>query len=158
MVLTDGGVYDNMGMEAVWDRWSTVLVSDAGAPLQVEEDPKEDWTRQLVRVLDVITNQSRAVRKRWLIADFLRGERAGAYWGIRSRVADFQLPNAIVKDSEEIAKLATIRTHLDPFSPEEQGRLINWGYAICDVAIRRWLPARVPAGSASALPVPEHPI
>src|SRR6185436_4107845 len=31
MLLTDGGVYDNMGLEAIYDRCRTVLVSDAGA-------------------------------------------------------------------------------------------------------------------------------
>ena len=30
--LTDGGVYDNMGLETVWNRYDTVLVSDAGTP------------------------------------------------------------------------------------------------------------------------------
>jgi NTE family protein len=32
LYLTDGGVYDNMGLETVWNRYSIVLVSDAGAP------------------------------------------------------------------------------------------------------------------------------
>ena len=30
LFLTDGGVYDNLGLEAIWDRYQTVLVSDAG--------------------------------------------------------------------------------------------------------------------------------
>jgi NTE family protein len=38
LVLTDGGVYDNMGLENVHDRFETVLVSDAGAPLGIEDD------------------------------------------------------------------------------------------------------------------------
>jgi NTE family protein len=33
--LTDGGVYDNLGLETAWKRYRTLLVSDAGAPLQV---------------------------------------------------------------------------------------------------------------------------
>ena len=35
--LTDGGVYDNMGLETAWKRYKTILVSDAGG--HVEEDP-----------------------------------------------------------------------------------------------------------------------
>ena len=46
MVLTDGGVYDNMGLETVWKRYQTVLVSDAGAKIEPEEAPHEDWARQ----------------------------------------------------------------------------------------------------------------
>src|SRR5262249_50770363 len=32
LLLTDGGVYDNLGLETVWKRLKTLLVSDAGAP------------------------------------------------------------------------------------------------------------------------------
>jgi NTE family protein len=35
--LTDGGVYDNLGLETVWKRYQTVLVSDAGGQLEAEE-------------------------------------------------------------------------------------------------------------------------
>ena len=30
VVLTDGGVYDNLGLETAWKRYKTILVSDAG--------------------------------------------------------------------------------------------------------------------------------
>ncbi len=30
IVLTDGGVYDNLGLETAWKRYDTILVSDAG--------------------------------------------------------------------------------------------------------------------------------
>ena len=30
VVLTDGGVYDNLGLETAWKRYQTILVSDAG--------------------------------------------------------------------------------------------------------------------------------
>jgi NTE family protein len=33
--LADGGVYDNLGLETVWNRCQTVLVSDAGAPFKL---------------------------------------------------------------------------------------------------------------------------
>lgn len=158
VVLTDGGVYDNMGLEAAWHRWSTVLVSDAGAPLWPDADPPHDWARQLARVLDVMTDQTRALRKRWLVDDFLKKTRRGAYWGIRSHVRDFQLPDPIVGDSELVASLAHIRTQLDPFSEEEQGHLINWGYAICDTALRRWLPDAMPICRAGTLPIPGFPV
>src|SRR5213076_279312 len=37
-ILTDGGVYDNMGIETAWKRCKTVLVCDAGAKMQPEPD------------------------------------------------------------------------------------------------------------------------
>lgn len=30
--LTDGGVYDNLGLEPIWKRYETILVSDGGGP------------------------------------------------------------------------------------------------------------------------------
>src|SRR3954452_4343168 len=48
---TDGGVYDNLGLETVWKRCRTVLVSDAGGKLADDADPPDDWIRQTLRVL-----------------------------------------------------------------------------------------------------------
>jgi len=154
LVLTDGGAYDNMGLEAVWDRYETVLVSDAGAPFTFDEDPPADWVRQPIRVMDIMTDQARALRKRWLIRDFKSG-RQGAYWGINANIASYASPgiNPIVFDSDLTQSLAKIRTHLDPFSAEEQGHLINWGYALTDVALRRWVPAL--AAVPGELPIKE---
>ena len=60
VVLTDGGVYDNLGLESVWKRYDTVLVSDAGGKMQPEPEPETDWVRHSVRVLDIIDNQVRS--------------------------------------------------------------------------------------------------
>ena len=43
VVLTDGGVYDNLGLETAWKRYQTIFVSDAGGKLKPEEEPKSDW-------------------------------------------------------------------------------------------------------------------
>src|SRR5439155_14580719 len=64
LILTDGGVYDNLGLESVWNRHETVLVSDAGAPFEFTELPDTSWMQQSLRAMDVATNQSRALRKR----------------------------------------------------------------------------------------------
>jgi hypothetical protein len=50
VVLTDGGVYDNLGLETAYKRCRTLLVSDAGQPLSSERDPHEDWARHAMRV------------------------------------------------------------------------------------------------------------
>lgn len=80
LYLCDGGAYDNLGLETVWNRCSTVLVSDAGAPFGMAEKVKTDLVRQTMRALDIATDQSRGLRKRALIADFEQKKRAGAYW------------------------------------------------------------------------------
>jgi NTE family protein len=91
-VLTDGGVYDNLGLETVWKRYDTVLVSDAGGKMQPEPEPETDWVRHSVRVLDLIDNQVRSLRKRQLIDSYKQGNRKGAYWGIRTDIAHYNWP------------------------------------------------------------------
>lgn len=64
LYLTDGGVYDNLGLETVWNRYDTVLVSDAGAPLEVSGEVGTSWKDQALRAMDITTNQARGLRKR----------------------------------------------------------------------------------------------
>ena len=153
LLLTDGGVYDNLGLETVWNRYDTVLTSDAGAPFALALDPETSWHGQVLRALDIATNQARALRKRMLIDDYTRGIRKGAYWGIATDIRAYGLADALPVLPARIAELAALRTRLDDFSDVEQGRLINWGYAVCDAAMRRHVTAG--AGPAPAWPVPE---
>ena len=136
LFLSDGGVYDNLGLETVWNRCSTVLVSDAGAPFALGEEVHTDLVRQSMRALDVATDQSRALRKRALIDDFRRGERKGAYWGIETDIAKYGAPGALACRPERVRPLAAMRTRLNAFDEREQSELINWGYALTDAAIR----------------------
>jgi NTE family protein len=78
-VLSDGGVYDNLGLETAWKRCRTVLVSDAGGHMADDPDPHHDPLRQMSRVLQVIDNQVRDLRKRECIAGYERGDHSGAY-------------------------------------------------------------------------------
>ena len=146
LVLTDGGVYDNMGLEAVWDDgFKNVFVCNASAPLKTNPNPAKNWASQALRVTSIVTDQTRALRKRTLIDNYQKLdndgnhlEYGGAYWGIRVRIDDYNLDDAMVKDNVRTASLQNIRTRLNAFSSEEQGHLINWGYALTDTALRRW--------------------
>lgn len=142
VILSDGGVYDNLGLETVWKRYQTVLVSDGGGKLQAEEEPKSDWARHSYRVLNLIDNQVRALRKRQVIDSFKaddddRNHRKGAYWGIRTDIADYGLPDALPCPLARTTKLAETPTRLKRLNDDRQERLINWGYAVCDAALRR---------------------
>jgi NTE family protein len=52
-VLSDGGVYDNLGLETI-KRFSTLFVSDAGQKIAPEQDPAHDWARHAVWILDIV--------------------------------------------------------------------------------------------------------
>ncbi|MDP3000802.1 MAG: patatin-like phospholipase family protein [Bryobacterales bacterium] len=152
LVLSDGGVYDNLGLETVWNRYQTVLVSDAGAPFSFECVPDTGWAQQAMRAMDIATNQSRGLRKRALIADFRSNARNGAYWGILTDILKYQAGEALPCPPAAIAELASLRTRLNAFSEREQCRLINWGYAVCDAALRSHMQA--PNDPAAAWPYP----
>lgn len=154
--LADGGVYDNMGLETVWKRCATVLVSDAGAPFATSAKFDKDWVRQSMRALDIATDQARALRKRMLIADFEAKARAGTYWGIDTDIADYRQDGALRCDPALVLPLAAIRTRLNHFDATEQGRLINWGYALADAAMRRYAPEVVMTTLPPAWPCPEQ--
>jgi NTE family protein len=142
--LTDGGVYDNLGLETVWRRTQTLLVSDAGAPFHYEAAQGSDWLRQALRTLDVVTNQARALRKRGLVDLYTRRERTGGYWGIMTPLERYSARNTLPVPTERTNQLARIRTRLNPFTQDEQESLINWGYAVCDAAIRTYFDTKAP--------------
>ncbi len=146
VVLSDGGVYDNLGLETSYKRYRTILVSDAGGKLSPEEEPKHDWARHAYRVLNLIDNQVRSLRKRQVIASFERGERAGAYWGIRTDIGKYPLADCLPCSHRHTLELADIGTRLKRMDDRMQDCLINWGYAVCDAALRAYVNDRLPKG------------
>ena len=145
LCLTDGGVYDNMGLETVWKSHQTVLVSDAGRKIDPEEDPPHDPIRQTLRVLDLIDNQVRSIRKRQVIDAYLARQRDGAYWGIRTNIADYGLKDTLPCPFDRTMQLANTPTRLQAMEEELQERLVNWGYAVCDAAMRTHVDKTLPA-------------
>jgi NTE family protein len=155
-VLSDGGVYDNLGLETAWKNYTTLLVSDGGMKLRPQARPRLNWLSHFVRVVDVIDNQVRSRRKIQLMDSFTTQEpslkRAGAYWGVGTDIADYGLPDALDCPAELTQELAAVPTRLASLPPALQERLINWGYAVCDAALRRWYDPRLPA--ARGFPYP----
>jgi NTE family protein len=135
IALGDGGIYDNMALEPVWKAYATVLVSDGGKPFTFAKE--SDTPHELYRIHDVMANQAEAVRKRWLIASYIRKDYAGAYFGIRNAVTEY--PTAeVVGYSKELATqtIAKIRTDMDSFSDAETAVLEVHGYTLADAAFK----------------------
>lgn len=153
--LTDGGAYDNLGLETV-DDFNPVIVSDAGAPFGTEEKANALWPTQALRALDIATDQARGLRKRLLFAQCAADGRVAAFSGIDGNPADYPAPQILQADPGTAGKLARMRTRLDPFSDQEQGQLINWGWLMMDVAMRSYVATAAPA--PSKLPLPGFPL
>jgi len=117
--------------------------------MAAEAVPKTDWIHQVRRVLDVIDNQVRSLRSRQVVASFglPSGDldhRKGAFWSIRSDAAEFGLSDALPCPYEQTLRLAQVPTRLARLPAVTQERLINWGYAACDTALRRYVEPGLP--------------
>ena len=155
LTLADGGAYDNIGLEPI-DTFETVLVSDAGAPFGIQHEAKTDPIGQLSRMLDIATDQARGLRARYLIQlAKLRGQKV-AYWGIDTQYGDYPAPNKIGSNPVKTRGLKDIRTRLNAFDRMEQETLINWGYALCDAAMRSFI--ETAASPPTKWPCPNHPL
>jgi NTE family protein len=154
VLLVDGGVYDNHGLEPIVKRYMTLFVSDGGAPFARMSDVRTDWLSQLRRVLDLEDNQSRALRRRDLMMRLTKGNvafasatppkegfiddvaRMGAYWGIDTDAARVAPADALPCNREIVQYVAAVSTRLSDPGDLTARRLINWGYAICDRCLR----------------------
>lgn len=164
-VLADGGVYDNLGLETAWKSLDTVLISDGGGAMKADGGALgplswwrwRDWGSQSYRVLNVIDNQVRSLRKRQAITSYQATpddplHRDGTYWGIRSHIADYGLEHPVEFPQQLGEQLAEVPTRLKALDAGTQEQLVDWGYAICDTAMRRWVDPALPA--PIALPYP----
>jgi NTE family protein len=160
VLLTDGGVYDNLGVEPVWGRSRALLISDAGRPFESVPDAHQWAVPRLRRAFEVSAEQVGAVRKRWLVERFAlarqvralreacpglperpelwRGlpARSGALWAINTRLEDFELADARGYGRAARALFPAVRTDLNAFTAGEIACLENHGYSLADAALR----------------------
>jgi NTE family protein len=134
-----------MGLEPVWKSHRYVLVSDAGGLFTNQGDRGLLW--RIPRYQGIQERQTRALRRRWLISSFERGDGQaldGSYWAVSGARASYKLPDGY---SEDLAKtvIAEIRTDLDAFSDPEAAVLQNHGYLLADAAIQRHVAGLLPS-------------
>jgi NTE family protein len=157
--VTDGGVYDNLGLEAAWKNYQSVIVSDAGGVMAYESDPQKNWAGQTVRVLRVIDNQVRALRKRQIVGSLATQKRDGMYVSTWSNLAKDFKKAVLPADHSVTQDLAKIPTRLKALNKRQQELLINWGYVICDAGLRCYYrPDEFDGKPATALPYPNRPL
>jgi NTE family protein len=157
IALTDGGVYDNMGLEPAWKTHAVVLVSDGGTPFEIQAKTRTWLVPRLQRSFQVVANQALAVRKRWLVSAYLRGVYRGAYWGLGTDPGEYRVPGAerpVGYSGRVLDRLRVVRTDLDRFSPLEQAVLMNHGWALAGAALGRWGPDLATQVSPAAPPEP----
>ncbi len=162
--LTDGGVYDNLGMEPVWNdkRFNRVLISDGGGVLQ--KKVPSSYGGRLFRYSSIAMDQVRSRRQWEFMAKIKRSKKHdydydGALWRNGGKRKNYRQSadadgrrriDELVEngwygyddcDNGTIDKwISRIRTDLDKFTIAESKILENHGYFNADIAIRAFLP------------------
>jgi NTE family protein len=103
-----------------------------------EADPKRDWLGHTHRVMQLMDNQVRSLRKRQLMGSYRDKIRKGAYWGIWSDINEYGLSDALPCPAVKTQAIAATATRLKALEAASQERIINWGYAVCDAAMRKF--------------------
>ena len=141
--LTDGGVYDNLGLEPVWKRHATVLVSDGGGVFRARTE--RTVVGRTLRILGIATNGGQSVRSRWLHAGYGRGVLTGTSWAL-----DVVVDGCYPRETTEL--INAIRTDLDVFSEQEQHILERHGYLVADARVRAHAPELIARDAPSRPP------
>ena len=148
LALWDGGVYDNLGVEALFkpgrgyrDGVDFLIVSDASAPLGTETRT----VRAPLRLLDVATDQVRGLRARSVVSHLQDNPGTGAYLRIGNteericreagrpemveRIGDGSLSAAQVREAAQVG------TTLRRFARREHDLLFAHGYQVADTTL-----------------------
>lgn len=149
--LTDGGVYDNLGLEPVWKTAATILVSDGGAVFRART--AVTWLGRLFRVAEVIGRGGIDVRLRWLHSMMSRGVLRGSTWDLADAPGegspDRGYPEQVVQ------AIARVRTDYDAFAPGLRKVLENHGYALAEAAVCQHAPELIAIEAPFVVPHPE---
>lgn len=148
-LLADGGIYDNLGLEPVWKRYGTLLVSNAGGAFDDDHHPS-DWFSLLLRVINMIHRQAENDRQRALMMLAKLGERKVGYWPLRNDGGHYPDPSPVRPSPADIKAAQDESVRLWSLGAKAFARLANHGYSLCDSSMRSYLgaaggaPARLP--------------
>lgn len=138
-LVMDGGLYDNLGLETVWKRCRTILVSNAGDPFPDDPSPPRDWLSQPRRVISMMHRNEENHRLRWLISMAQAKQRKVALWSLRGRHSDFGIPGSIGLPDGDVTRVHSQPVRLKPLKKAEARRLMQHGYSVADASLRSFL-------------------
>jgi NTE family protein len=138
-LLTDGGVFDNMGLEPIWRDFGTLLVSNAGDPIKEAPLPG-NWITQVLRIIGMMHRQAENNRQRLLMAMAETHGRTVAYWPLRNINNIYSHPSPVIPSAADIAAAQQAPVTLAPITETLFAQLANHGYSLCDSATRSHLP------------------
>jgi NTE family protein len=134
VVLTDGGVYDNLGLERVWKRCRTILVSNGGKTVPEIGRPTGRWIGQAYRTLNIVLQQAEHSRRRILFGMGNLDQRAVVYWSIDTPCSHYGAAANDLGD-EDNRCAAAVATRLARLPDQKIVLLQRAGYENCRAAL-----------------------
>lgn len=155
--LTDGGVFDNIGLQALLDeRCNYIIASDTSGLFDLQQNASSGRFSMLARIINILMNNV-AIRQRDQLRDRRQVSRAITAWpDAPNEVHEFHTLRELrglsffhirsatpAIDGLELAvdrkDIAMLRTDLDSFGDVEIAALVNTGYDSADRYIRKYL-------------------
>lgn len=154
LTLWDGGVYDNLGIEALYkigkgprENIDYLLISDASAPISIK---KRRWIEKIplpgspTRLVDIPTDQIRSVRSREIYHLF-KEHQNGGYIRTGETIGDIarNLASKVIHEghiesalnSRDVQSVANFETTLRKVSPQEFELMFRHGYESCSAVL-----------------------
>lgn len=149
--LWDGGVYDNLGLESLYkpteglrSEVDFIIVSDASA--QLEFAHRTLWRtlkpgHRALRLVNVATDQVRALRARSIVAEFTRTSGCGVYLRMGNTsdtiyaAAKQETPNFSFMKETAVKRATGMSTTLRQLKLEEYEALLRHGFEVADATL-----------------------
>lgn len=137
--LSDGGLYNNLGEEALFEKFGEkliddidfLIVSDATKSLAIEESkPTINILGRTLRLIDITMEQIKLLRIR-AIHNFLNKNKNS---GIFIQIGQY---NKTLKNEFDLKEIKKIKTSIFTLSQNEYDTLLKYGSRVTDLSIER---------------------
>lgn len=138
--LSDGGLYNNLGEEALIEKLGETLikdinflvVSDATQTLKTEQSKSIfNPLGRTLRLIDIAMDQIKLLRVRTLHNFFEKNPKSGLYLQLGQY-------HKLMEDKFDLKKIKNIKTSLFSLSTEEYNELLKYGAEITKTGIEKW--------------------
>ncbi|MBI3301322.1 MAG: patatin-like phospholipase family protein [Deltaproteobacteria bacterium] len=148
--LWDGGVYDNLGVEALYkpngglrDGVDFLVVSDASKPINLALRSWKDFLlgRRFLRIVNIAKDQVQAIRSRMIVSSFQQYPLSGVYLRIGNtgseiyRKARKTVPLIDQLAADDVSKALNMETTLRCVAKAEFDLLFRHGFEVTDATL-----------------------